>query len=600
MDKELTRVSVDPRFTWDLSRIFESDGAWERAFGAVKEDAQAFAALAGTLSGGREAVLSALGCYMALMEKMGDVYCYAMMKQHEDTTVGTYQAMNSRAQSLYSDVAAKSAYFTPELLSLDEQTLRDMVADPAFAQYDAFLSGVLRMKPHTLSPREEQLMAMASELAAVPENAYDMLACADMDLGKTRGEDGKKAVLTDARLVSFLESPDRTVRKAAYCNVMNGYGKMGNTLAALYAGQVKASIFDATARSYRSAREAALYPDEVDESVYDSLIDAVHGGVDTLSEYLRIRREQLGVSKLHMYDLYAKTGDAFDVKMDIEEAFETFLASVAPLGEDYVADASRALSDRWIDVYETKNKRGGAYCNAVYKTEPYVLLNHTKTYDGLSTLCHEMGHAMHSFYSNKTQPFAKADYTIFVAEVASTLNEILLYEHLMKQYGEDRKARIALIGSMLEHFRTTVFRQTMFAEFEHKAHRMAEEGQSLTKDSLSEMYYALNKLYYGKAVTVDKEVAQEWMRIPHFYSPFYVYKYATGFCAAVALARNVLSGDPDKIAAYRRFLTLGGSMPPIEELKVAGVDMSTPQPVCEALDYFAELVMEYRNLLCNE
>ena len=600
MDQELTRASVDPRFTWDLTRIFESDEAWERAFDAVKESAQAFAELAGTLSGGRDAVLSALDSYMALMEKMGDVYGYAMMKQHEDTTVGAYQAMNSRAQTLYSDVAAKSAFLTPELLSLDEQELREMIGDPAFGKYDAFLSGVLRMKPHTLSPREEQLMAMASELAGVPENAYDMLACADMDLGKTRGEDGKKAVLTDARLVSFLESPDRAVRKAAYCSVMNGYGKMGNTIAALYAGQVKAGIFDATARGYHSAREAALYPDEVAESVYDSLIDAVHGGVDALSEYLRIRREQLGVSKLHMYDLYAKTGDAFDVKMDIEKAFDTFLASVAPLGEDYVADASRALEDRWIDVYETKNKHGGAYCNAVYKTEPYVLLNHTKTYDGLSTLCHEMGHAMHSYYSNKTQPFAKADYTIFVAEVASTLNEILLYEHLMDRYGDDRKARIALIGSMLEHFRTTVFRQTMFAEFEHKAHRMAEEGQSLTRDSLSEMYYALNKLYYGKAVSVDKEVAQEWMRIPHFYSPFYVYKYATGFCAAVALARNVLSGDPEKVAAYRRFLTLGGSLPPIEELKIAGVDMSTPQPVCEALDYFAELVMEYRNLLCSE
>lgn len=600
MDKELTRASVDPRFTWDLSRIFASDEAWERAFSAVKEDAQAFAALAGTLCTGREAVLSALSGYMALMEKMTDVYCYAMMKQHEDTTVGAYQALSSRAQTLYSDVAAKAAYFTPELLALDEAELRGMIEDPAFAQYDAFLSGVLRMKPHTLSPREEQLMAMATELASVPENAYDMLTCADMDLGKTRGEDGKKAVLTDARLVSFLESPDRAVRKAAYCNVMNGYGKMGNALAALYAGQVKAGVFNATARGYSSAREAALYPDEVAESVYDSLIDAVHGGVDTLSEYLRIRREQLGVAKLHMYDLYAKTGDAFDVKMDIEEAFETFLEAVAPLGEDYVADASRALKDRWIDVYETKNKRGGAYCNAVYKTAPYVLLNHKKSYDGLSTLCHEMGHAMHSYYSNKTQPFAKADYTIFVAEVASTLNEILLYEHLMKRYGDDRKARLALVGSMLEHFRTTVFRQTMFAEFEHKAHRMAEEGQSLTKDSLNEMYYALNKLYYGKAVSVDKEVAQEWMRIPHFYSPFYVYKYATGFCAAVALARNVMSGDPEKVAAYRRFLTLGGSMPPIEELKTAGVDMSTPQPVCEALDYFAELVMEYRSLLSGE
>ncbi|MBP3523266.1 MAG: oligoendopeptidase F [Clostridia bacterium] len=600
MDNQLTRATVDPRYTWDLTRIYESDEAWEKAFEGVKAEADAFAACAGSLSSGRDTVKRVLHAYMALMEQMGDVYCYAMMKQHEDTTVGVYQAMNSRAQTLYSEVAAKTAFLTPELLEIEENELAGMIADPAFAAYDVFLHGVLRMKPHTLTPREEQLLAMSAEMAGVPENAYDMLTDADLDLGTTRGEDGGKATLTDARLVPFLESPDRAVRKAAYCKVMNGYGKMGNTIASLYAGQVKADIFASTARGYQSAREAALYPDEIDESVYDSLIDAVHGGIDTLSEYLRVRKEQLGLAQLHLYDLYAKTGDGFDVKMDIDEAFETFLEAVKPLGDDYVADASRALADRWIDVYETKNKRGGAYSNAVYKTTPYVLLNHTKTYDGLSTLCHEMGHAMHSYYSNQAQPFAKADYTIFVAEVASTCNEILLYEHLMKKHAGDRRAQIALIGSMLEHFRTTVFRQTMFAEFEHKAHRMAEEGQSLTKESLCAMYYDLNKLYYGRAVRVDKEVAQEWMRIPHFYSPFYVYKYATGFCAAVALARNVLSGDAEKVAAYRKFLTLGGSMPPIEELKVAGVDMSTPQPVCEALDYFAELVMEYRNLLSAE
>ena len=600
MDNQLTRATVDPRYTWDLTRIYESDEAWEQAFEAVKAEANAFAACAGTLQEGRESVKKALERYMKLMEKMGDVYCYAMMKQHEDTTVGVYQAMNSRAQTLYSEVAAKTAFLTPELLTLEESELAGMIADPAFAAYDVFLKGVLRMKPHTLTPREEQLLAMASEMAGVPENAYDMLTDADLDLGTTRGENGQKTLLTDARLVSFLESPDRAVRKAAYGKVMNGYGKMGNTIASLYAGQVKADIFASTARGYTSAREAALYPDEIDESVYVSLIDAVHGGLPTLCEYLSIRKEQLGVAQLHMYDLYAKTGDGFDVRMDIDEAFATFLEAVKPLGEDYVADASRALSERWIDVYETKNKRGGAYSNAVYKTTPYVLLNHTKKYDGLSTLCHEMGHAMHSYYSNQAQPFAKADYTIFVAEVASTCNEILLYEHLMNKHAGDRKAQIALIGSMLEHFRTTVFRQTMFAEFEHKAHRMAEEGQSLTKENLCAMYYDLNRLYYGRAVKVDKEVAQEWMRIPHFYSPFYVYKYATGFCAAVALARNVLSGDAEKVAAYRKFLTLGGSMPPIEELKVAGVDMSTPQPVCEALDYFAELVMEYRNLLSAE
>ena len=601
MEQELTRATVDPAYTWDITRIYESDEAWERAFAGVREQAEAFAALAGTLGNGDEAALAALRAYSALCEQMGGVYCYAMMKQNEDSAQGKYQGMYSRAATLSSEVGAKCAFLTPELLALRDGTLERMIADPAFADYDAFLRGVLRMKPHTLCAREERLLAMAGELAGVPDSAYEMLTCADMDLGTTRGEDGKKTKLTDARLVLFLTSPDRAVRKSAYVNVMNGYKRMGNTIAALYAGQVKASIFESKARGYQSAREAALYPDEVDESVYDSLIDAVHGGIGTLREYLRIRREQLGLPVLHMYDLYADTDGGFDVRMDIGEAFDTFLKAVAPLGEDYVRDASRALSERWIDVYETKNKRGGAYSSGgVYWTTPYVLLNHKQNYDGLSTLCHEMGHAMHSFYSNQAQPFAKADYTIFVAEVASTCNEILLSEYLREQYRDDRRAQIALIGSLLEHFRTTVFRQTMFAEFEHKAHLMAQNGESLTQDSLSEMYYGLNKLYYGGACKVDREAASEWMRIPHFYSPFYVYKYATGFCAAVALAKNILSGDPGKVAAYRKFLTLGSSMPPIEELKVAGVDMSTPQPVCEALDYFAELVMTYRELLSRE
>ena len=596
MEQELTREQVDARYTWDLTRIFADDGAWEAAFSAVKAQAEAFAALAGTLGAGREAVLAALRAMSALDRSFGDVMTYAMMKLHEDGTQGKYQAMNDRAMTLGSELAQKCAFLTPELLTLEESELEAMAADPAFADYDAFLRDVLRMKPHTLSVKEEKLLAAASELRALPESASDMLYI-DLDLGTTRGEDGKKTKLTDARLLSFLSSRDRAVRKAAYVGAMKGYERMGNTFAALYAGQVKADLFASRARGYDSPRQMALYPDAVDESVYDSLIDAVHGGIGTLTEYLHIKQRRMGLPKLHLYDLYAEESVDFDVHLDFDEAFGVFLEAVKPLGEDYAADASRALSERWIDVYETKNKRGGAYsCGSAYGTTPYVLLNYKPTYDGLSTLCHEMGHAMHSFYSNRTQPYDKADYTIFVAEVASTCNEILLSEYLRKKHADDPKAQAALINSLLQHFRTTVFRQTMFAEFEHKAHVMAMEGQSLTRESLSEMYVGLNKLYYGSACRVDKEVASEWMRIPHFYSPYYVYKYATGFCAAVALARGILSGDPEKVAAYRRFLTLGGSMKPIEELKAAGVDMSTPQPVCEALDYFAELVLAYGEL----
>ncbi len=600
MENELTRSTVDPKYTWDLTRIYESDEAWEKAFADTKEKGAEIAAMAGTLAGGKEAVLACLRLENELEQTISCIYTYAMMKQNEDTTVGKYQAMLGRAGTLVSEVMAQGAFITPELLALEDGVLESYIADPDFADFDASLTKTLRMKPHTLSAREEQLLAMAGDVCGASENAYDMLTDADMDLGKTRGEDGKKTKLTDVRLNSFLVSRDRAVRKAAYTNVMNGYGKMGNAIAAMYAGQVKGDIFNSKARGYKNCRESYLYRDDVAEEVYDSLIDAVHGGIGTLSEYLRIKKEQNGLKQLHMYDMYLGVDTGFDINMDIDEAFATFLEAVKPLGEDYVADAARAMPDRWIDVYETKNKRGGAYSTSVYHTAPYVLLNHKKTYDGLSTLCHEMGHAMHSFYSNKTQPSAKADYTIFVAEVASTCNEILLSEYLMKKYEGNRAAQIMLVGHLLEHFRTTVFRQTMFAEFEHKAHLMAESGESLTKENLCAMYYDLNKLYYGKAAKVDKEVQYEWMRIPHFYSSFYVYKYATGFCAAVALARGILSGDPEKLASYRKFLTLGGSMTPIEELKVAGVDMSTPQPVCEALDYFAELVMLYRELLSQE
>ena len=601
MEKELTRATVDPRYTWDLTRAFPTDEAWEEAFKEISDEAKEFAKRAGTLSQGKEAVLDAFKALAHMSQQLSGLYAYSMMRSNEDSANAKYQAMSDRAGTLSGEVAAASAFLDPELLALKDGEIEVMMADPDFSEFDRLLGGVLRMKDHTLSAAEEKLMAMAADTCEASANAYHMLAYADMDLGKTRGENGEKIQLTDARLLTLLSSKDRAVRKAAYTNMMNGYNKYGNTIAATYAGRVKADIFDSRAHHFDSSRQAAMYPDEIDESVYDSLIDAVHGGIGTLNEYLSIKKEQLGVPVLHMYDLYADQDNGFDIKLDVEDAFKMFLEAVAPLGEDYVEAASHALPDRWIDVYETKNKRSGAYCcGSVYWTTPYVLLNHKNTYDGLSTLCHEMGHAMHSYYSNKTQPYMKSNYTIFVAEVASTCNEILLAEHLRKKYADNRNAQIAIVGSLLQHFRTTVFRQTMFAEFEYKAHRMAEEGESLTRDNVSKMYYDLNKLYYGGACKVDKEVAYEWMRIPHFYSSFYVYKYATSFCAAVALARGILSGDKEKLANYRRFLTLGGSMAPIEELKVAGVDMSTPQPVCDALDYFAELVMEYKNLLDEE
>ena len=601
MEQELTRAQVDARYKWDLTHLYESDADWDAAYGEVRELARAFAAYEGTLAGGRACVLAALDAYAHMGEKLMGVTCYAMLRRAEDSADAAGQAMDDRSVALASEVEAACAFLMPQLQALEESELEAMIADADFADYDALLRHALRMKPHTFSEREERLLAMTGEMRQTPYTAYTMLADADIDLGMTRGEEGKRVRLTDARFRGLLSSGDRSVRRGAYLNMMAGYAKMGYTIAALYAGQVKTDLFMSAARGYKSAREAFLYPDGIEETVYDSLIDAVHGGLGTLREYLRAKKELLGVSRLHLYDLYARTQTDFDVRMGLDEAFDTFIESVAPLGEDYQRDASRALAERWIDAFETKNKTSGAFCaGGASWTTPYVLLNHKDDYDGLSTLCHEMGHAMHSFYSNRTQPPVKADYTIFVAEVASTLNEVLLFEHMKRRYAGDRAAQRSLIGAMLENFRTTVFRQAMFAEFEHRAHEMAAAGESLTRERLCALYLQLNKTYYGGACAVDEAVQSEWMRIPHFYSPYYVYQYATGFCAAVALAKGILSGDAEKLAAYRRFLTLGGSLPPLEELRIAGVDMSTPQPVCEALDYFAELLLEYRALLGDE
>ncbi len=588
---------MDNRFKWDLTRLFASDEAWEQEYTAIGELSAAFAQRAGTLNV-KERILEAFNAYFDMMRRFETLYAYAMMRQNEDTSVSLYQAMNDRAMSLGSRVMASAAFLVPELLALPEGTLEGFGADPDFSDYSRFIEDILRTKAHTLSKEEEQILAMAGEALSTSDQASEMLRSLDLQLGTVRNESGERVQLTDAGFILFLESSNRTVRRTAFRKMMDGYAAMGNTFAALYAGQVKADIFASRVRHYESSRAASMYADEVPESVYDSLITAVHEGIDTLNAYLELRRKKIGVPRLHMYDLYYGNEQGFEIHPDIEESFDLFLKAVAPLGEDYVRDASRALQERWIDVYENRGKRSGAYsCGSAYGTTPYVLLNHKNNYDGLSTLCHEMGHAMHSFYSNSSQPYPKADYSIFVAEVASTTNEILLNEYLRREYRDDRAAQAALVGNLLEHFRTTVFRQTLFAEFELRAHRLAESGESLTMEQLSQMYLETVKTYYGKVCTVDDCVASEWMRIPHFYSPFYVYKYATSFCAAISLARNILSGDPEKVARYRAFLRSGSSLPPIEELRNAGVDLSTPEPVTEALDYFAELVYEYQNLL---
>ncbi|MBQ7867472.1 MAG: oligoendopeptidase F [Clostridia bacterium] len=598
MSETMLRKDIPAEYKWDPSHIYATQEDWEKDFEWIKENVAKLASYAGTLAQGREQVLAVLGLYAEVGEHLSRLYSYASTNLNSDNSDPFYQGVSARAMSLYAQFAAAVAFISPELLALDADTLNAYIADPAFADYDAMLKDLERMRPHTLSTEMETVLASAQEALGSAGNIYDMFTDVDMKLGKVKNEEGKMVELTHARYGSMMESPSRSVRKAAYERMMKAYAAYGSTFAAAYAGNVKADVFNARTRDYQSARQAALYPDDIPESVYDNLLTAIHDALPILHAYCGLRQKAFDIPTVHMYDLYAPMQKGFESKLSFEEAYDLLLEGVAPLGEDYVETVRKAKDARWIDVYETPNKTTGAYSNgSAYGVHPYVLLNFRPELDGLLTLAHEMGHAMHSYYSNASQPFAKSDYTIFVAEVASTCNEVLTIHALRKKYEGNKAAQMALIGRLLEGFRTTVFRQAMFAEFEMKAHAMEEAGQPLTRESLCAMYYDLNKQYYGGGCRVDKVVENEWMRIPHFYRSFYVYKYATGFCAAVALANRILNGGEEAVKAYRKFLTLGGSMSPIEELKIAGVDMSTPEPVVSALDTFAELLADFSEMM---
>ena len=597
-EKTLLRKDVPLKDTWDPSHVYATTQDWENDFAWIQQQCAVLAACAGTLKQGRDKVLEVLKLQNQVSEHIARLYLYAMISLNSDNSDSFYQGLSARAASLYAQFASSVAFVDPELLALPRKTLKGYIEDPDFADFDTHLKDLERMRPHTLSADKETLLASAGEVLGAPSNIYDMLTDVDMSLGKVKNEQGQLVDLTHARFGSLMESQNRAVRKGAYERMMKAYGAYGSTFAATYAANVKGDVFAARAHGYKTARAAAMYPDDIPESVYDHLLNAIHGALPTLNAYCALRKNAFDIPTVHMYDLYAPMTRDFEMKLTFDQAYDLLLEVVEPLGKDYQDVVRGAKDSRWIDVYETPNKSTGAYsAGSAYGVHPYVMLNFRPELDGLMTLAHEMGHAMHSYYSNHNQPFAKSDYTIFVAEVASTCNEVLTIHALRKKHEGNKAAQAALIGRMLEGFRTTVFRQAMFAEFEMIAHNMEEAGQPLTRESLCAAYYDLNKRYYGGGCRVDKLVENEWMRIPHFYRSFYVYKYATGFCAAVALANRILTGGPEAVAAYRKFLTLGGSMSPIEELKVAGVDMSTPEPVESALDTFAELLADFSEMM---
>ena len=588
------RSEIDAKYKWRLEDIYPNDEAWERALTEVTEDVKAFAAYDGHVADDPRRVIRA---YFALSEKVLPVFEYAFLAKEADNGDAEAQAKSERVESLGVMLSSMTAFVEPELLSLDADVLKSIQIDPEMADFDEFIRGLINQKPHTLPKEQERLLAMMGEVTGAPSRIFDALTAVDMKFEDLTLPDGSKQTLTEGNYSSFIHSDDRNLRKQAFETLMGTYGKYGTTIAGTYSASVKKDVALARAHNFTTARAAKMEPLEIPEEVYDNLISVIHEYLPVLNDYLALRKKVLNVDELHMYDLYCPMVSDFKMEMPYEKAFDLVLEGLKPMGDDYLAKLIEARDSGWIDVFPSENKSSGAFSSgSLAKVHPYVLLNHNDNLDSAFTIAHELGHSMHSYYSNMTQPIAKADYSLFVAEVASTCNEATMMRYLLNKL-TDRKAQAYLLNHFLEQFRTTCFRQTMFAEFEVISHRMAEEGQPMTKETLSEAYYKLNEQYYGGACKVDDVIANEWMRIPHFYRAFYVYVYATGLCAAVSLSEKILIEGESAVKAYRKFLSAGCSVPPIEALKLAGIDMSKPEPIRKAMEVFKSTLERFKEVL---
>jgi oligoendopeptidase F len=578
---------------WNLADIYPSQADWDRAYAAAQAGVDSLKDLPGTLKASKEGLKAGLDRIYAVSEPVELLYTYAMLKKSQDNGDPEAQALEGRAMNLYVALSTALAFVDPEILSIPPETLSAWTQDPVMTEYRHILEDTARMGPHTLPYAQEKLLSQLSDAAGTPDNVFTMLESVDMTFPDITGEDGKPATLSHGSYGLYRDSRVRSVRKEAFETYHQEFQRYINTFAAMYAGQVKLDTFYADARGYESAAEKSLYANNVPLSVYDSLVEAVHRNLPTMQKYLALRKKVLGLDELHMYDLYCPMVEDVTYEFDLETAKALVKKALEPLGADYQKLLDKAYAENWMDVYENKGKTTGAFSCGVHGVHPYVLLNFTNSLEDVFTMAHELGHAMHSYLSSANNSYANHDYRLLVAEVASTVNEVLLTKYLLKTE-TDKKKRAYLLNHFLESFRTTVFRQTLFAEFERKAHDMYKDGQPLTAETLSQMYHDLNAEYYQAAV-VDPLQDAEWARIPHFYSSFYVYQYATGFSSAVAIADGIYeTGDPSN---YLKFLTTGGSDYPMEELKIAGVDLSSPQVVDRALGVFAETLEELTGLL---
>lgn len=591
------RKDVDAKFTWDLTQIFADDSEWEKAYEALSGFQSKIESFKGRLGESAKTLLEYCRLEDEISLAVEAVYGYSSLKGDEDTGNGYYQNMRGKAVGAYVAVQGAMSFSTPEILALSDEALEQFYKDePDLLTYKRSFDRIRRRKAHFLSGAEEQLLAAAGEIAEGPDNIGGILRNADMTYPEAEDSQGIKHPLTNGSLTLLLESPDRVLRENAFKTYYNRLGEFKNTIAATLDAQFKQLRFFAGARKYENTLEAALDSTEVPTAVYTNLIDAVHANMEKMYRYVDLRKKLLGVDELHMYDVYTPVVKDVDVKIPFEEAKKTVLEALSVLGDDYIEMLKKGFSSRWIDVYENKGKRSGAYSSGLSRPHPYVLLNHKDNLDSQFTLAHEMGHALHSYLSTKNQPLNCADYVIFVAEVASTCNEVLLMKYLLSKT-TDKNERAYLINHFLDQFKGTVYRQTMFAEFELFMGRQSEAGETLTADVLCKKYLELNKLYFGPSMISDELIGLEWARIPHFFYNYYVFQYATGFSAAVAIANRILSEGESAVKDYKKFLSSGGSADPISLLKIAGVDMSTPEPVNSALSLFGELIDEMETLV---
>ena len=591
------RSEVPEEMTWNLKDMFESDQAWMAEYEAMKEFPAKIAAFQGTLARSAQDLLAWFRLQDEIELRLGVLMGYASCKGDEDTGNSFYQDVRGKAMNVYVSIASAAAFATPEIMAIADETLdRFYAQQPELETYRRSLYQIRRRKDHILSPAEERLLASAGEMANASENIAGVFRNADQIFPDVTDSQGNVHPLTDATFVPLLTSPDRELRRRAFETYYKQLGQYKNTIAATLDGQFKQLCFFSNARHYDSTIQASLDATEVPVPVYMNLIEAVHNNLDKMYRYVALRKKLLGVDALHMYDVYTPIVADADQAITYEQAKETVLEALQVLGDDYVDLLKEGFSNRWIDVYENVGKRSGAYSSGNSRPHPYVLLNHKDNLDCQFTLAHEMGHALHSYHSCKYQPVSTSDYVIFVAEVASTCNEVLLMRHLLKKT-TDKKQRAYLINHFMDQFKGTVYRQTMFAEFELAMGKMAESGQALTADALCQKYHALNKLYFGPDMVSDDQIALEWARIPHFFYNYYVFQYATGFSAAVAIANRILKEGAPAVADYKKFLSGGCSTDPISLLKIAGVDMSSPEPVNSALALFGELVDEMEQLV---